>query len=187
MFKIIYLISVLFIASPFSFAQLNKKIYKSQKLAISVSPFKTATSMLTGISKQKKKRSEFIEIIDSLRLKFPNDTIFLVENYNFICLDCPADFIEIKVGETLITLRRNFPSKGFVRENKQLSQSDLAENSYVIRDILTLRIESSKSDDWNKNPGKFGTDTCFDGGHTFYSLIYPDKKINSMYMRCWRD
>jgi hypothetical protein len=41
------------------------------------------------------------------------------------------------------------------------------------------------SDNWNTNPSKYGTEDCFDGGHNFYSFIYPDRKIISMYMRCW--
>ena len=54
---------------------------------------------------------------------------------------------------------------------------------YVDLDILLEEIKKGKS--WNKQPDKYGTDECFDGGHTFYTVFYPNGKIESMYMRCW--
>lgn len=56
--------------------QLNKKIDKSQKAAISSSPFKTAKGMYKKIARQKRIRHEYLTIIDSLRKEFPKDTIF---------------------------------------------------------------------------------------------------------------
>jgi hypothetical protein len=174
------------LGSQFSYGQqLNKQIDKSQKTAISSSPFKTAKGMYKELSRQKRIRLEYLTLIDSLRKEFPKDTILLTENYDFICFGCPADYIQIQIGDKLISLRKDFQSKKYETKTEKLSKLYFAETGYFHTDIYELRKEISYSDNWNKNPAKYGTENCFDGGHTFYSFIYPDGKIISMYMRCW--
>lgn len=68
--------------------------------------------------------------------------------------------------------------------NEKLSQNFIDEKNYYHSDIHELR-NKIQNDEWNSNPENYGTDNCFDGSHTIYSLIYPDNTIKSMYMRCW--
>jgi hypothetical protein len=173
-------------SSPFSYGQqLNKQIDKSQKVAISSSPFKTAKEVYKELARQKRIRPEYLTLIDSLSKEFPKDTILLTENYDFICFGCPAVYIQIQIGDKLISLRKDFQSKKYETKTEKLSKLYFDEKGYYHSDIYELRKETSNSDDWNTNPGKYGTEDCFDGGHTFYSFIYPNGKIISMYMRCW--
>ncbi|HRO75892.1 MAG TPA: hypothetical protein PLP27_07080 [Crocinitomicaceae bacterium] len=168
--------------------ELNKQIDKSQKIAISKSPFKDAKGMHRNLTQQKQLRSEYLTIIDSLRTKFQNDTILLIENYNYICLGCPANYVQIQIGDNLISLRSDFPSiKYKTTKINKLSKSYSDTIGSYHSDINELINEASISDNWNINPAKYGIDGCLDGEHTFYSFIYPSGKIISMYMRCWID
>ena len=174
------------LGSQFSYGQqLNKQIDKSQKAAISSSPFKTAKGMFKELALQKRKRPEYLTLIESLRKEFPKDTILLTENYDFICFSCPADYIQIQIGDNLTSLRKNSQSNKFETKTEKLSKLYFDKKEYFHSDISELRKETSNSDNWNTNPAKYGTEDCFDGGQTFYSFIYPDGKIISMYMRCW--
>lgn len=165
--------------------QLNKQLDKSQKAAISSSSFEAAKGMYKGLTRNRKIRPQYLTIIDSLRKEFPQDTILLTENYDFICIGCPADFIQIQVREIYITLRYNYDIRAFERKNQKITKLFFDESRYHLSDIQELRNEISESDNWNKNPENYGTENCLDGGHTFYSFLYPDRKIVSMYMRCW--
>jgi hypothetical protein len=172
--------------SQVSYGQrLNKKIDISQKEAILSSPFKTAKGMHKELARQKLLRPEYLTLVDSLRKIFPKDTILLTENYNFICFGCPAGYIQIQIGDNLISLNKDFQSKRYEIKSEKLSELYFDEKGYYHSDIDELRKEIKNSDNWNKNPSKYGTEDCFDGGHNFYSFIYPDRKIISMYMRCW--
>jgi hypothetical protein len=174
-----------FFLANLTYGQLNQKIDESQKKAIVVSPFKTAKGLNKEISQQRKIRLEYLGIIDSLKIKFPKDTIFLTENYDFICLGCPADYIQILYKNNLLTIRKYPNSNNYKRENSTLTNLYFDEQGFYYSDIHEIISEIRKSDSWFEKPEKYGTDNCFDGGHTFYTVIYPDNKINSMYMRCW--
>jgi hypothetical protein len=165
--------------------QLNKQLDKSQKVAISSSPFETAKGMYKGLTRNRKIRPQYLTIIDSLRNEFPQDTILLTENYDFICFGCPTNFIQIQVREIYISLRYNYDTRAFERKNQKITKLYIDESRYHLSDIQELRNEISENDSWNKNPENYGTENCLDGGHTFYSFLYPNRKIVSMYMRCW--
>lgn len=171
--------------SKFSYGQLNKQIDRSQKVAILNSPFKAAKGLATELARQRKIRHKYLTIIDSLRTEFPNDTILLIENYDFICFGCQSYLIQIQIGTDLVSLSKNLGSKNYERKTEKLTDLFINESGAQYVDIQELIFEINKNQNWNKNPEKFGTEDCFDGGHTFYTVLYPDRKILSMYMRCW--
>ena len=173
-------------SSGFLYAQqLKRQIDKSQKEAILISPFRTAKGMYKRLAWQKRIRPQYLTMIDSLRRVFPNDTILLVEGYHFVCFNCPANYIQIQFGDNLISRSNiHYTNKHEIRTDK-LSILHDDYNRSDVREIYKVREEISTSDNWNVNLPKYGTDKCDDGGHTFYSVIYPDGKIISMYMRCW--
>lgn len=179
---------ILFVFPCLLFGQLNEKIDKSQKKAVQESPFlKSGKAMKNELSQQFKQRIQYLPFIEDLRLKNPNDTLMLVENYSFICLGCQADFVQIISKEMYIELNQ----EEIENNNYEINMISLVEafknEAYYLSDVKELKEEISQSEQWNANPKKYGTDDCFDGGHTFYSVIYPDGKITSMYMRCWID
>jgi hypothetical protein len=168
-----------------TYGQLNKQIYNSQKKAIYISPFKDALRMQKEISRQKKIRHEYLKVLENLKKEFPQDTILLTENYDFICSGCTAGYVQIQLADTLISLMKDFESKVYEWRNERLEKFYSDKGGYYHSDIHELRMEISKGDSWLENPKKYGTENCLDGGHTFYTVIYPVNKIQSMYMRCW--
>jgi len=165
--------------------QLNRQIDKSQKEAILISPFRTAKGMYNRIASQKRIRPQFLTMIDSVRRVFPNDTILLVEGYHFVYLDAPANYIQIQFGDNLFSRSVDFQTMKYKNKTESLSILHDDFNRIDVGYIYKLREEISTGDNWNVILQKYGTDKCDDGEHTFFTCIYPDGKIISMYMRCW--
>lgn len=168
-------------------AQLNQKIANSQQQAIRKSPFNSAKGIYAETSKQKKYRLQYLTVVDSLRKAFPNDTIMLIETYDFICSGCKAMQVQIQVKNILISLTIKHQSSHYTRIDEKINSDFTDEKRQLYSDIQELRAESAKSTHWAKYPEKYGTDQCFDGSHTLYTFIYPNNTMISMYMRCWLD
>jgi len=179
------LIILTIIFSGFSgFSQLNRQIDKSQKKSMKVSPFDTAKGMSDELKIQKKYRLQYIADIDSILRIFSNDTIILTENYDFICFGCPSDHVEILVDTVLINYERDFKSKDYIKTIAFVHKSTFRLRANQ-SDLFELRNEIWSNKEWDKKPENYGTDMCFDGGHTFYTVIFPSGAMISMYMRCW--
>jgi len=165
------LVILTIILSGFSgFSQLNKQIDKSQKESIKISPFETAKSMTDVLKIQRRYRLQYIADIDKLIRHFPNDTIILAENYDFICFGCPSDNVQILVDTVLTNYERDFKSKNYIKKIEFVPRktfSLIANQS----DLFELRTEIWINKYWDKKPEKYGTDKCFDGGHTFYTVM----------------
>ncbi len=53
---------------------------------------------------------------------------------------------------------------------------------YIISEVVdSVRQKQS----WLSYPLKYGSNDCFDGDQTLATVIYPDKHIESLYVRCW--
>lgn len=165
--------------------QLNLQIDKSQKVSLTESPFNTARGMTDELKRQFKYRSLYLFDLDSIISTNINDTIILQENYDYICFGCSADYVAVFIDSSLITYRLKMPGKSYQKVQSVLSKYLRDSDGYVYYDILELRNEIRHVEKWNQNPGQFGTDSCFDGGHTLFTVIFPSGKIESMYMRCW--
>jgi len=179
------LLTILLLMSCTPLTNLNREIDKSQRTSILDSPFKSAKGMNTELDRQLKMRLQYENILDSL-IKFNSkDTIILIEDYDFICFGCPANHVQILKNNLLITLRKESNNKNYTRQNETLTTSFFNSHGYFQSELLELTEEIKKNEFWFMDPAKFGNEECLDGGHTFYSVIYPDKKIISMYMRNW--
>ncbi len=165
--------------------ELNKQIDQSQKESLENSPFETASGMTSELKMQKKYRIQYENEIRELIKENKSDTIILTENYDFICFGCPADNIQIFIKNKLISYNKQVPEKNYKRTVEILTTNLRDSRGYYYNDIVELKEEIKKGKNWNSNPEKYGTDKCFDGGHTFYTIFYPSGKIESMYMRCW--
>jgi hypothetical protein len=120
-----------------------------------------------------------------LKLKFPNDTLILKENYDYICIGCPADYVAIYVDSLLYSYRLEEHHTDYTKQQLQILKNFSDKDGYFYDDFSELIREIRTNSKWYVNPEKFGTDYCFDGGHTLYTVIFPSGKIESMYMRCW--
>ncbi|VBB44194.1 hypothetical protein TRIP_D250005 [uncultured Paludibacter sp.] len=180
----IIILTFLFISCSVT-SELNKQIDQSQKESLVNSPFETAGGMSSELKMQKKYRIQYENELSELIKANKTDTIILTESYDFICFGCPSDNIQIFNKNKLITYNKQIPEKNYKRTVELLSENLRDSTGYYYNDIIELKEEIRKGHNWNSNPQKYGTDKCFDGGHTFYTVFYPSGKIESMYMRCW--
>ncbi len=141
--------------------------------------------MTAELKMQKKYRIQYENDLNEIIKSNPSDTIILTENYDFICFGCPADYVDIFIKNKLISYRKNITEKKYKKTVEILTKNLRDSTGYFRSDILELRKEIKKGNNWNSYPERYGTDDCFDGGHTFYTVFYPTGKIESMYMRCW--
>lgn len=141
--------------------------------------------MNSELKMQKKYRIQYEKELSLFIKNNKNDTIILSENYDFICFGCPADIIQILIKNKLISYNKQFSEKNYKKTVELLTEDLRDSTGYYYSDLVELKEEIKKGNNWNRNPEKYGTDKCLDGGHTFYTVFYPSGKIESMYMRCW--
>lgn len=129
---------------------------------------------------QKKNRKQYINKIDSILVN-TTDTIILREDFIFACIGCYAYKVDVFAGNELISYEM-VPYK----KNYNRSESVIETTSAYNDDLLELRDEIRRGSVlWNDNPYKYGAEEVLDGGHTFYTIIYPNRHIESMYIRAW--
>ena len=158
---------------------------ESQIESINKSPFNSAKSLQPELKMQKKFRGLYINKLNEIQLKYPENPIIVVENYDFICMGCPADYISFFNNEILITLNLNSYTAKYEEKKEYKNIDDLVYDGGIHNDLIEIYENLNSKKKWNAEPEKYGTEDCFDGGHTFYNVYYPNKKLESMYMRCW--
>ena len=130
-----------------------------------------------------KYRTQYEDDLKQLLEEKPSDTIFLVENYEEICFGCPANFVQVYTGGKLITYKTE-DYKTYKKEISYLEQYLFDSSGYWYKDIYELRLEMRKGNVWNQNPEKYAGQ-CLGVGGSFYTVLYPSSKIESMYITCW--
>jgi hypothetical protein len=178
---------LLFMAIPSiseaQFEKINADIFKQQKRQEKITPFKTFGG---NIRDQKKYRLEVLN--NELNIAQKNDTIYLIESYPYECSNCPSTKIYLLLDLKLVQYSRDWTDENrwsYTRKEEFLSRNLVSNTGYFFDDLKEIRDLTRSSERWNKNPEKFGTDNCFDGSHTFYTVIYPDSQVETMYIRCW--
>jgi len=68
-------------------------------------------------------------------------------------------------------------SRQVLKKNSEFSSAD--------ENIKIIIHEISKGKNPNIEANKYGTDDCYDGSQTMYTIIFPNDSITCMYMRCW--
>ena len=165
--------------------ELNKKIYDVQRKQGKITPFE---SFGGDIKKQKEYRHEILKNEDEQRAGLlENDTIYLIESYDFTYINCPSDQVYFIKDTLLITYTRDWSDSKewkYTRKEVVLSRNLTNNSGFQYEDVVEIRELVRKSEEWNKDPLRFGNDDCFDGSHTHYTVIYPDLNVEGMYMRC---
>ena len=145
----------------------------------------SAKGLESELKIQLKYRLQYEEELKKLIEENKNDTIILCEYYDFICSGCPAVSVGIYVQNKFISYQENYPEKVYKRTEELLTNDFSNSTGSFYSDIDEIKDELRKGNKWNHNPERYGTDQVFDGGHTFYTVLFPSSKIQSMYIRCW--
>ncbi|MGY3795829.1 hypothetical protein [Aquimarina sp. 433] len=166
-------------------SELNEMFNDSQIESINKSPFSTAKFLNAELKMQKKFRGLYLNTLNEIQSKSPKNPIIISEYYDFICSGCPANYISIFNNRVLITLNLNRKTMKYDEKRENKNKDDLISEGGVYLDIIEIYGKLNSQKKWNAEPEKYGTEECIDGGHTFFTVYYPNKKIESMYMRCW--
>jgi hypothetical protein len=168
--------------SPLS--KLNTRINDSQKNSLIDSPFRTAQSMRSELKAQLKFRRSYLSDLKCILKRTLNDTIFLTERYDYICFGCAAMNTSILIDSMLYSFNRDFDGKTYQCSSIQLTSKFTDFEGQYYDDIGVFISQIKRGEPWNNDPLKYGTNNCFDGDHTFFTVIFPSGKSESMYIRC---
>ncbi len=180
----LYIILGLFSYSCATLTPLNKKVDAAQKIAINQSPFKSASGALGEVDQQKKIRQPYLSKLDDLRKKYPEKPIVLTEFFNVECEKCPADYVDVQTPKEI----HQFHYNNGIYEPGAETFSDTRKPkvyerfSFQVKEIYRLL---ERKEQWNSNPAYFGNEKCKGGAHCFYTIYFPDGRVESLYIRCW--
>ena len=194
--SIIILISVSTVSCN-DFINLNDKVYEAQKQAVLKSPYKSASGTIVYVDAQKYFRLYTLPKLIRNKFYLSNalkDTVFMTETFEETCMNCPSDWVKVLLKDTVFSTRREILGyKGgstykveyrVEAEEFNINSKDLdfeLRNSELIEIVNKIK----KGEPWTTDPLQYGSDDCYDGDHTMVTVIYPNKKIEAMYVRCW--
>lgn len=172
---------------------LNNKIYEVQKKAIVESPYKSAAGATIYIEAQKKFRLNKLPRL--LRNKIysndtSRDTIFIVESFDAVCTNCPSDRMQVLLRDTIYSVQMEILGhKGNVTypiETELLNlNSKNVQYELKYNELIEIVGKIRNRQPWKTDLLQYGSDNCNDGDHTVITVIYPENKIEAIYVRCW--
>lgn len=171
---------------------LNDQIYEAQLESVQQSPYKSAKGTVAYIEAQKHFRTNNLakllrdKLKESANLK---DTLWMSESFDAICVNCASDRMKLLFKDTVYSFRMVIKGKNKVGFETKVEAFHLTSkdfnyelgNSEFIEIVRKVRNKES----WIADPLQYGADNCNDGDHTFLTVIYPDKRIEALYVRCW--
>ena len=182
----------LYLFSCSSTKHLNMQIYAAQKQALETSPYQTAGRISTEINVQKNFRQKrlppaFRQAIFKADSK---DTVLLLESYDEICLGCLPYRMQVLHKDTVYQLESTFNNKTKETEyllKKKEFQPDLyiEYDQFDYSEFIEVYNKIKNGISWTENSLVYGSDQCLDGDHTMVTALYPNGKIESIYVRCW--
>lgn len=183
-------ILLLILLVPFSSCStksaLNRQIASEHYSSLRTSPFESAKTAERYIKLQKKQRELYVNIIDSILKVNPQDTIYLMETHDHICVNCPAELVQIWTSGEYIKMKINDSDYNFyIISTLKIDSIEYYNTSSIHRAIRELKAEMRNGANWWENPTDYGTEICSDGSHSFYTVFF-NTRIESMYMRCYR-
>lgn len=190
---VIFLLIIFSLSSCKEADRLNNEIYEAQKQAVLNSPYKSAVGVNNYVDAQNKFRLKTLPKLIRNKLSIAdalNDTIFITETYDPVCINCPSDWMKVLIKDTIYSIRREvLGHKGGIIYNVQTEQfiPSSKNTQYELRNTELIEIVDKirSGVNWTTNPLQYGTDNCLDGSHTILTVIYPNKKIEALYIRCW--
>jgi hypothetical protein len=171
--------------------ELNEQIYEVQQQELENSLYKSAKFAKVKIERQKRfRQNELPNTFKNRILAQPQaDTVIVIEEYNDICLNCPASKMMVLHKDTIYTFHsdivKGFKSKRTVHVEPYKTVS--LDNEYLsnYHQLLVIKKKLANGTDWKVNPLSFGSDTCLGGDYTLATVIYPNGEVECMFVRCW--
>ena len=170
---------------------LNDQIYKAQKQAVISSPYKSAKGA-TIYEVQKKFRADKLPKLIKSKIYSSinsNDTILIAESFDAFCINCPSNRMQVLYKDTVYSLTMEITERNKLSYKTAIDPFNIAskEFEYKLKNcgLIETLGKIRNNDPWTANPLEYGTDNCNDGSHTLVTVIYPGKKIEAIYVRCW--
>ena len=188
----ILLISFLFFGCT-GIERLNNKIYEIQKQSILESPYKSAIGTTVYVEAQKDFRLNKLPKLLRNKIYSGNalkDTIFMTESFDAICMNCPSDWMKVLLRDTVYSIRKMILGhRGDIAYDIETEPfyANSKDFQYELRnsDLIEIVGKIRNNQPWKTDPLQYGSDNCNDGDYTVITVIYPDEKIEAMYVRCW--
>ena len=167
-----------------SYAQhINYLITRAEEKALKASPYNSSKSFQLSHLRENQnsfRRSNYPKsirsILDNMSL---DDTLWIVETFDEVCSNCPSFEYNILFKDSAYYFNT-------LINNRSVKSSFFDKNIKYPHSIFLQIVDSVRQKrNWLLNPLKYGSDGCADGDHTFITIIYPDLKIESLYIRCW--
>lgn len=169
-------------------SEFNEEMHESQLRSIKASPFLSSISSIPkNLEMQLLFRNKYINIINEIRVEYPKEPLIILESYDFICGNCPADYVTLFNNKIYITLQLENIQNKTLDEIQYTEKRRLTDfKNSMLDDVKIIYKNLNLTTKWNSNPAKYGTAyDCSDGSNSYYSVYFPNGKIESMYMRCW--
>jgi len=181
--KFIIILIFFIVFSNTQVKSLNDQIYHSQKTKIK--------GLNDEIEIQHKFRKQYINDIIELKRQNPKDTILIVERYPVECFGCPAKYVQVYSKKIRKGYVLNY--EGTKVTTYQAEPMETVENyrsgyyNYLHSDlkIIIEGLKSGKSVEIIVKENN--TEDCYDGATSVYSIIFPNERIESMKIRCWKN
>jgi hypothetical protein len=185
-------IIMIFISGCSYLGRLNERIYHAQKQAVLESPYKDAPNASSYIEAQKEARIKIFRdfLKDKVSQNALRDTLYLMESFDAICLGCSSFLTKVFIKDTVYSLNQEILGhKGDTRyliEKERFKQgyNDLkfeSRNTELVE--IVGKVKSGLQ--WKSDPLHYGMDNCADGEHTIVTVIYPDQRVEALYVCCW--
>jgi hypothetical protein len=164
---------------------LNDSILQVQKEAIRTSPYTDAKSFAISKYQTQFRLTKFPKAISNLLFDKAKlvDTLWIAESFDEMCPDCPSFASEILYKDTLYHYNKwSDNSNSKIEFTTKLFNKNLTDYDYIISEVVD---SVRQKHNWLANPLRYGSNLCADGDHTLVTIIYPDRQIESLYVRCW--
>ncbi len=165
---------------------LNQSIYKSQKKAIKNEVCKNQERMFHEIKLQRKIRKNYLNAYADFISEY--DTLIFVEDYVDFCIYCNSD-LRIGAVDSIIQIDERvslIPNQSkFDLDSYSIFTSD--SDTIYCHDIRLLIKASRNGMDLNEFMVPWQLKDCYDGAHTIYTIMLPNRELTSYYTRCGLD
>ncbi|GAB4092002.1 hypothetical protein [Flaviaesturariibacter terrae] len=172
------------------FVALNERILDAQREAAYHSPYKSAGGATGYAEAQAPMRASLPRRLrDRMHLRgLGADTLWMIESFDASCIFCPADYIRVLYRDSMYTLQHR--GNEWIPKNYDLEVRPFPRPSSTFDDRLRydnleeLSEKVRQGQDWRANPLQYGADDCNDGDYTFLSVVYPDGRVEALFVRC---
>ena len=183
--KLLLILTFYFLTLTVFGQRLNDSILQVQKEAIRTSPYTDAKSFAIPKYQTQFRLTKFPKEISNIL--FGNaklvDTLCVAESFDDMCRECTSFAWEIVYKDTLYHHNKwSDNSNDKIKFTTKLFGKNLTDYDYILSEVVD---SVRQKHNWLAYPLRYGSNLCADGDHTLVTIIYPDRHIESLYVRCW--